>query len=49
VLQRHWAPPRLERRGHLAYALQWFGIALLVAAGALFYGSNLARLINARP
>jgi surfeit locus 1 family protein len=49
VLQRHWTPPRLGTRGHFGYALQWFGIALLVAVAALFYASNLAKLINARP
>lgn len=48
VLSRHWTPPRIEIRGHFAYAVQWFGITLLVALAALFYASNLARLINAR-
>src|SRR5690606_21023087 len=48
VLQRHWSAPRLQTRSHLAYAVQWFGIALVVALAALFYSSNLARLINAR-
>jgi surfeit locus 1 family protein len=46
VLSRHWNTPRVETRGHFAYAIQWFGIALLVLIAALFYSSNLAQLIK---
>lgn len=46
VLSRHWSIPRVETRGHFAYAIQWFGIALLVSIASLFYASNLARLIK---
>jgi len=46
VLSRHWSLPRVETRGHFAYAIQWFGIALLVSIAALFYASNLAQLIK---
>ncbi|MDO9477518.1 MAG: SURF1 family protein [Pseudohongiella sp.] len=46
VLSRHWSMPRVETRGHFAYAIQWFGIALLVSIAALFYSSNLAQLIK---
>ncbi len=49
VQNRHWTPPRIETRGHFAYAVQWFGIALVVALAALLYASNLIQLINARP
>ncbi len=46
VLSRHWSNPRVETRGHFAYAIQWFGIALLVFIAALFLSSNLAQLIK---
>lgn len=46
VLSRHWSPPRVETRSHFAYAVQWFGIALLVAIAALFYASNLAAILS---
>lgn len=46
VLSRHWSVPRVETRGHLVYAIQWFGIALLVLIASLFYSSNLAQLIK---
>lgn len=46
VLARHWTPPRIETRSHFAYAVQWFGIALLVLIAALFYASNLAAILS---
>lgn len=46
VQARHWTPPRIETRGHIAYAVQWFGIALLVLIAALFYASNLAAIMS---
>jgi surfeit locus 1 family protein len=46
VLSRHWTPPRIETRGHFAYAVQWFGIALLVLIAAVFYASNLAAILS---
>lgn len=46
VQSRHWAPPRIETRGHFAYAVQWFGIALLVLIAAVFYASNLAAILS---
>lgn len=47
VQMRHWAAPRIETRRHFAYAVQWFGIALLVSIAALFYASNLAAILSA--
>lgn len=46
VLARHWTPPRIETRGHFAYAIQWFGIALVVLIAAVFYASNLAAILS---
>jgi surfeit locus 1 family protein len=48
VLTRHWTYPRISTRSHLAYAVQWFGLTLLVLVGSLFYASNLADLIRGR-
>lgn len=49
VQSRHWTPPRIETRGHFAYAVQWFGIALLVLIAALFYSTNLAAILSSTP
>lgn len=46
VQSRHWTLPRIETRGHFAYAVQWFGIALLVLIAAMFYSSNLAAILS---
>jgi surfeit locus 1 family protein len=48
VLSRHWQPVRVSTRTHIAYALQWFGIALLVSVAALLYASNILELIKGR-
>lgn len=36
VLARHWSAPPVSTRTHIAYAVQWFVIALVVAMTALF-------------
>jgi surfeit locus 1 family protein len=46
VQSRHWVAPRIATRGHFAYAIQWFGITLLVLIAALFYSSNVAALLS---
>lgn len=46
VLDRHWQPPRISIRTHIAYAVQWFAIALLVSIAALLYSSNLLQLLR---
>jgi surfeit locus 1 family protein len=48
VLVRHWGAPRISTRSHIAYAAQWFGLALLVLASAFLYASNALELIQAR-
>lgn len=48
VLVRHWSAPRISMRSHLAYAVQWFGLTLLVLIGSLLYASNAIELIRSR-
>lgn len=46
VLVRHWPAVDVNVNQNLSYAVQWFGLALLVVFAALLYSSNLWALMN---
>lgn len=48
ALARHWQPPSITIRTHIAYAVQWFAIALAVLLAAFLYASNVLSLIKNR-
>lgn len=48
VQSRHWQPPSISTRTHIAYAVQWFGIAAIVLTASFLYSSNLISLWRRR-
>lgn len=48
VQARHWQAPSISTRTHIAYAVQWFGIALLVLTASFLYSSNFLTLWRLR-
>ncbi|ALO45264.1 SURF1 family protein [Pseudohongiella spirulinae] len=48
VQARHWQPPSISTRTHIAYAVQWFGIAAVVMIASFLYSSNFLNLWRQR-
>jgi surfeit locus 1 family protein len=45
--ERHWSAPGFAPMRHIAYAVQWFGLALALAV--IYVVTNLRRVAGARP
>lgn len=48
LLARHWPAESVTTRNNIGYALQWFGMALLVSVIAIFMSTNLRSLMAER-
>jgi len=48
VHARHWPAVTVSTRSNIQYALQWFGMALLVLVASLAFSTNLLGLLGAR-
>lgn len=48
VQSRHWQPPSISTRTHIAYAVQWFSIAAVVLIASFLYSSNFISLWRRR-
>jgi surfeit locus 1 family protein len=48
LLARHWPAESVTTRNNIGYALQWFGMALLVSVITLFMSTNLRSLLAQR-
>ena len=48
VLTRHWRSKRLDPGTNTSYAIQWFGMALLLSVAVLIASSNIVQLLHTR-
>jgi cytochrome oxidase assembly protein ShyY1 len=48
VLQRHWRVTRLKPQNSLSYAIQWFGMALILVVITITKNSNIIEFIRSK-